>query len=387
MQFFEVLNNWYIRRNKERFWSSVPELESGIGNQESGDKAELNNSILDSQFSILKADKQAAYDTLYTVLSTMCRAAAPLLPLTLDDIYKGLTGEESVHLATFPSSSASEASPGIHTSSGTHGKVDPRIAPGGTPEDDEQLIAQMDRVRDVCNAALAIRSKNNIRVRQPLALLTFVGKGWAQDKRWAAIEGGVEYLLLVQDEVNAKDMCVELDITRYATLKLSLNNQILGKRLPEKMKQIIPASKKGEWKQVDGTVEICGEKLLAGEYTLQLEPKPEYKDRAQALSTNDALVILDTTVTPELEAEGIARDMVRAIQQARKDGGLNVSDRIRLHLDAPANIASAINTHSAYILEQTLSTELLDKLPADKIFSAESAIDDKKVVITLAKAA
>ncbi len=342
MQFFEVLNNWYIRRNKERFWKEEKD-----------------------------ADKQAAYDTLYTVLETMCRAAAPLLPLTLDEIYKGLTGKESVHLGDFPSVIPAQA--GIH--------VDPGLRRG-----DDELIAQMDRVQDICNAALAIRSKNNIRVRQPLLRLTIAGNNVLLMQEvvsgiWGSLKG------VVSDEVNVKEAVTGGSYEEYATLKLSLNNPVLGKRLPEKMKQIIPASKKGEWKQVGGTVEICGEKLLAGEYTLQLEPKPEYKDRAQALSTNDALVILDTNVTPELEAEGIARDMVRAIQQARKDGGLNVSDRIRLHLDAPVEIANAVKAHSTYVLEQTLSTELLDKPPAEKLFSAESAIDEKKVIITLARAA
>jgi isoleucyl-tRNA synthetase len=137
----------------------------------------------------------------------------------------------------------------------------------------------------------------------------------------------------------------------------------------------------------DGSLEICGEKLLLGEYTLQLEPKPEYKDRAQALSTNDALVILDTTVTPELEAEGIARDMVRMIQQARKDANLNVSDRIKLHVGAPEAINKAMHAHKDYIMEQTLAVELSEKKLISPAFTAENALDDQKVVIELAVAA
>ncbi|MDE3061409.1 MAG: isoleucine--tRNA ligase, partial [Pseudomonadota bacterium] len=163
---------------------------------------------------------------------------------------------------------------------------------------------------------------------------------------------------------------------------------ILGKRLPEKMKQIIPASKKGEGKQLpDGSVDISGEKLLPQDYTLQLEPKPEYKDRAQALSTNDALVILDTAVTPELEAEGIARDVVRMVQQARKDAGLNVSDRIRLHLAAPEAVSKAVAAHKDYLMEQTLSVELSEQKLEKPAFSAENTLDDQKIVISLAVAA
>ena len=336
-QFFDALNNWYIRRNKERFWSN--------------DK----NS----------PDKQAAYDTLYTVLTTMCRAAAPLLPLTLEDIYKGLTGEASVHLAEFPSLRAEGEA--IQTGS-------PR---GQEAARDDEL---MDRVRDVCNAALSIRNKLNIRVRQPLKELRIEGVHAS-----TVIAFGEQ---IIKDEVNVKNVVSHnTDFAEFATFKLSLNNPILGKRLPEKMKQIIPAAKKGEWKERShNSVEVCGEVLRPDEFSIQFEPKPEYKDRAQALSTNDALVILDTTITPELEAEGIARDLVRMIQQARKDADLNVSDRIDLHVDAQANIAQALKEHAVYVMEQTLS-KLSDTKPEKPAFSTENVLDDQKVVISFSVAA
>ncbi len=322
MMFFEVLNNWYIRRSKERFWKETAD-----------------------------ADKQAAYDTLYTVLVAMCKAAAPLLPLTLEEIYKSLTGELSVHLAEFPVEEA----------------IDPDDADG------QLLIWQMDDIQNVCNAALAIRNRINIRVRQPLASITVVGSKNI-DGKWKS---------LVQDEINVKDMICEDNIDQYATLKLSINSAVLGKRLPEKMKQILPASKKGEWKQGDGAVEICGEKLLPSEYILQLEPKPEYADRAQALSTNDALVILDTTLTPELEAEGFARDLVRMVQQARKDAGLNVSDRIHLAVVASGKTAPALSAHKDYIAEQTLAAQLQQSELAGAAFTTSGTIEGDEVKIFL----
>ncbi len=201
LQFFDVLNNWYIRRSKERFWKET-----------------------------VDADKQAAYDVLYTVLATMCRAAAPLLPLTFDAVYKGLTDEESVHLSTFPSCFVEAVS-----KNGVDGK---------------ELATQMDWVRDVCNAALAIRNKLNLRVRQPLASALIVTKGVAYQN----------FASIITEEVNLKGMSASSELDKFATLKLSINSQVLGKRLPALMKQILPASKKGEWKQVNGTVEICGEK-------------------------------------------------------------------------------------------------------------------------------
>ncbi len=331
-QFFDVLNNWYIRRSKERFWGE-----------------EKNT------------DKQSAYNTLYTVLHIMCRAAAPLLPLTLEDIYRGLTDEESVHLANFPDVSAIE--------------------------EDGALMRQMDWTQDVCNAALAVRNNTKIRVRQPLQSIRQVSTlDWVKNINVGASYDWTYFHQIIKDEINVKEAFFESsteEFDKIATLKLSINSAVLGKRLPEKMKQILPASKKGEWKQAGGTVEIAGEKLLPGEFTLQLEPKPEYKDRAQALSTNDALVILDTTITPELELEGIARDLVRMIQQARKDGGLNVSDRIRLAISGPDLTQKAIAAHKPYIMEQTLSVEISDQ-PSDKYqFTAKSELDDHMVVISL----
>ena len=474
LQFFEALNNWYIRRNKERFWNA--------------DKA--------------NPDKQAAYDTLYTVLTVMCRAAAPLLPLTLEEIYRGLAattepsppgrgqGEglstkknqkidsELLEKARDLREEATDAERRIwnklrdrqianakfkrqqpigqyivdfcchegrlivELDGGQHAQQQKKYdekrdafleaqgyrvmrfwnhdvlqntdavlqtiynylttvivetpSPQPSPEGrgsisvhmadfpdvskwniDILAIGDMERIRDICNSALAIRNKLNIRVRQPLNQIQLVG---------SPINPEMGDIIL--DEVNVKTFTRELSdsVIAYAVLKLSINSAVLGKRLPEKMKQILPASKKGEWKQVDGAVEIAGEKLLPSEYILQLEPKPEYKDRAQALSTNDALVILDTTITPELEAEGIARDLVRMIQQARKDADLNVSDRIDLHVEAQANIASALAAHAGYVMEQTLS-KLLDNKPEKSAFSVENVLDDQKVVISFSVAA
>jgi isoleucyl-tRNA synthetase len=337
LQFFDALNNWYIRRNKERFWKSEHD-----------------------------ADKQAAYDTLYTVLTTMCRAAAPLLPLTCEEIYKNLTGEESVHLAKFPISHPER-------SEGSHG--DSSAAP-----QNDKLIAQMDWVRDVCNAALATRSKNNIRVRQPLNEITIVMIGaFDMDAHTLKTLGDI-----IKDEVNAKKLSVTSSTfsSNYGILQLKIISSVLGKRLPEKMKQILPASKKGEWKKLEnGDVEIIGEILRDDEYDLSLQPNPQFKDIAQSLSNSFGLVILDTTITPELEAEGIARDVVRMIQQARKDANLNVSDKIKLYLGAEEKIIAAIAAHQSYITEQTLTSELLKTAPEKPVYSVENELDNNKITI------
>jgi isoleucyl-tRNA synthetase len=315
--FFEVLNNWYIRRNKERFWKSEQD-----------------------------EDKFAAYNTLYSVLHIMCRAVSPLLPLLSDKIWQGLGGEqESVHLADFPDVKH------VH--------------------DEAHLVHDMDRVRDACNTALSIRGVENIRVRQPLASLTIVDK---------EVERLADYADLIKDEVNVKEVLFNGDVLAKADLKLKVNFPVLGKRLPEKMKDIIAATKQGNWKQVGGSVEVAGEVLTKEECSLLLEPKD--KKGAQALSSNDALVILDLNITDELKIEGVARDLVRLIQQSRKDADLQITDRIALNIEtANDDVMAALDSFGSYIAEQTLakSVELGEAGKCNHRF--EQKIDGGDVVI------
>jgi isoleucyl-tRNA synthetase len=323
--FFEVLNNWYIRRNKERFWRSEQD-----------------------------EDKFEAYNTLYTVLNIMCRAISPLLPLLSEEIWQGIEGEgaKSVHLADFPN-------------------MDDVL-------DEAHLMHDMDRVRDACNAALSIRGAENLRVRQPLASLTII------DPEPQRLE---DYADLIKDEVNVKEVKFSADVDEFADLRLKVNFPVLGKRLPAKMKDIIAATKKGEWKQLEsGDIEVVGEVLTNEECSLELVPKA--KGGAQALSTNDALVLLDLDVTNELKIEGVARDLVRIVQQSRKDAELQITDRINLNVETDNTvIAEALTGFQGYIAEQTLA----DSVVADKADNSnhrfEQKIDGSNVVIGLSKVA
>lgn len=316
--FFEVFNNWYIRRNKERFWNE-------------------SNTETDG----------AAYNTLYSVLVTMCKAAAPLLPLTLEEIYRGLTGCDSVHLQDFPDAAS-------------------------LPEA-KKLITDMDFIRSICNTALSVRSKENVRVRQPLESLKIIAdleklKSLLNYDEWS------DYMDIIRDETNVRIVGSSgdpNDLTRMAEKTLKLNNQILGKRLPAKMKQIIPASKQGKWEMKDGDLIIEGETLLPEEYDLQLTPKQGVTGAA-ALSTNDALVVLDLNITPELAAEGLARDFVRMVQEARKNADLHVSNRIALTVQAEGKVAEALQANKPYISEQVLATSLeLGEVSATHRFEQE----------------
>lgn len=334
--FFEVLNNWYIRRSRERFWES--------------EKTE---------------NKLSAYNTLYTCLVTICQAASPLLPFLTEEIYKGLTGKESVHLEKFPDVSKIE----------NHYRTPPISTNMRLIGNDANLTGPMDKARDICNVGLSIRSKENLRIRQPLAKVHVVGN----------IHLSQDYADIVKEELNVKEVEFSSDLQDKAELKLKINFPALGKRLPDKVKEIIPSSKQGKWvKLPDGRIKIAGEILEKDECELLLEPKD--KKGAASLSTNDALVILDLNLTPELIEEGIARDVVRLIQQARKEADLDIANRIDLSLTVPESYKNAVVANSNYIQEQTLAVSLdLSGKKYDK-FNNVYEIEKDKVEISFAVA-
>ncbi len=298
-RFVEVLNNWYIRRCRPRFWAKE-----------------------------ITTDKQAAYNTLYTVLHTVLRVAAPLLPMTTESIFLGLTAGQgtkaSVHLQHFPT------------------ELDAYQA-------DAVLMRDMDRVQDICNAAHAIRNSENMRIRQPLATLTCYK---------SAISSNVDYFAnLIADETNVKAVSFSDALDEVASLKLKISFPVAGKRLGAKMKAVAGAVGKGDWSRAsDGSIIAGGEPLVEGEYEMLLESK--IVQGAQALSSNDALVVLDLTLTPELAAEGLARDVVRMVQQARKDAGFEVSDHIILTIDCANSLMDAILQNEDYICAQVLARSL-----------------------------
>ena len=296
--FLDALNNWYIRRSRDRFWRTRD------GSAE------------------VETDKADAYDTLSTVLTTLCRVAAPLLPLLTDAVYQGLTGERSVHLADWPAA----------------GELRP----------DPELVAAMDLVRDVCSAGLSVRKAVGRRVRLPLRTLTV-----------ATADPGLlaPYVALVEDEVNVKQVVLTDEVAGVADRVLSLVPAALGPRLGPETQRVIRAVKDGHWhERPDGGVEVDGIALEPGEYTLALRPRDP--ERGRTLPGDVGVVVLDTDVDEDLEAEGLARDAVRLVQEARRDAGLHVADRVALRLSAPAAMAEAVERHAGYVREQTLADEL-----------------------------
>jgi isoleucyl-tRNA synthetase len=210
----------------------------------------------------------------------------------------------------------------------------------------------MDRVREVASAGLALRKAQGLRVRLPLANLTVVVPEAPSIPAFADI---------LREELNVKTVSIvelrEESVGEYGiTRRLSVNSRALGPRIGGQVQQVIAATKAGDWSVTDGVVTAGGIALEEGEYELVLD----VADTAVAVSFlgNAGFVVLDTVVTPELEAEGLARDVVRAVQQARKDAGLDVSDRIRLEIEGDGVAVLAMREHQDLIAGETLAVEL-----------------------------
>ncbi len=313
--FVDVLTNWYIRRSRERFWDTSQ-----------GASAE---------------SARAAFDTLYTTLEALTRVTAPLLPLLSEEIWRGLTGGRSVHLADWPDASS-------------------------LPSDDA-LVAAMDQVRAVCSAASSLRKAEGLRVRLPLRELTVVTSGAAAFEAYAGI---------VADEVNVRSVRVLAVESAHEsdfgiTQRLTVNARAAGPRLGKDVQVAIRGSKSGDWSVGEGGAVVSGGiALVEGEYILEtVVDESASGSHATAMLPGGGFVVLDTEVTLELALEGVARDLVRAAQQARRDAGLEVTDRITLSVSGAELVQNALHEHRDLVMGETLATHLsvmtnLDDLPA-----------------------
>jgi isoleucyl-tRNA synthetase len=236
----------------------------------------------------------------------------------------------------------------------------------------------MDTVRDVCSATSALRKARQLRNRLPLSSLTIVGPGI----------GGFESL--VADEVNVKQVrLLDADSEEASTYgiaqKLTVNARAAGPRLGKDVQLAIKGSKSGDWSvAADGTVTAGGLALVEGEYTLETVAGAASEDAAVGMLPGGGFVVLDTVVTPELASEGLARDLVRAVQQARKDAGLDVSDRIALVLGGSAGALAAAREHEQLIARETLATSysLVESMTGTEV----ALSDGESATISLSRA-
>jgi isoleucyl-tRNA synthetase len=213
----------------------------------------------------------------------------------------------------------------------------------------------MDAVREISGATLALRKQAGRRVRLPLANLTVVTADAAALRPFEGI---------LRDELNVKAIALvtldESSAEAYGvTKRLSVNARAAGPRLGKSVQQAIQAARAGDWSLDGDTVVVGGIALEPGEYDLVLAAGASGEgSSALALLGDGGFVILDTDTTPELEAEGLARDVVRAVQEARKAAGLEVGDRIRLGLTLDGTSVHAAETHRDLIMGETLAVDL-----------------------------
>ncbi|MFZ3452273.1 isoleucine--tRNA ligase [Arthrobacter sp. 7Tela_A1] len=320
--YMDTLTNWYVRRSRSRFFDE------------------------DTQ----------AFDVLYTCLEAVCRVAAPLLPLVTEEIWRGLTGGRSVHLTDWPEA-------------------------GAFPRDPD-LVARMDLTRKIASVGSSLRKAANLRVRLPLAGMTVVAP------EAEALQG--QFAAIIADELNLKSVrlvdAAEADPAEFGiTQKLVVNARAAGPRLGKNVQAAIKGSKSGDWSVAeDGTVTAGGLALEPHEYTLEtvVESGDGESSKAVAVLPGGGFLVLDTEVTPELAAEGAARDAIRAIQQARRDANLHISDRIRTTIRTSEADAAALEANDSLIKTETLTAELI---VAGDLAVKDNDKDTDKYIVTVEK--
>ena len=335
-EFVEQLSNWYLRRSRRRFWKSESD-----------------------------ADKKAAYETLYECLVTLSKLLAPTMPFIADEMYLNLVGStqndaaESVHLAAWA-------------------EFDPALI-------DEKLNCEMNLVMRLTSLGHAARNKANRKVRQPLSEIAF-SVGNQEEER--VVKG---YAEMLADELNVKH--VRLLNAAGEAVSYSLNP--LPKQLGQKYGSLYPQIRKEIFAL---NAEKTALQLLAGEAfevnvdgnQVQILPE-EVEVRLQAregysvASEGAYMAALVTDLTPELAAEGLAREFVRRVQDARKAADLDIADRIRLYFTATVPLQSAVEGYKEYIMTETLTTEMVNGDPPDGLFTAEDSFDGEKVLIGIQK--
>ncbi|MGO9408212.1 MAG: isoleucine--tRNA ligase [Acidimicrobiales bacterium] len=329
--FLDALTNWYVRRSRDRFWRPV--------NAGATPSTPVNAGATPSTPGAPPDDKQDAYDTLHTVLEVLCRVAAPFLPFLTEAVYRGLTGQRSVHLEAWPDADELPSDP--------------------------DLVEAMDLAREVCSAGHSIRKAAGRRARLPLSSLTVAAPGASRL---------LAYADLIADEVNVQQVKLVETVGELAETVLNVIPAALGPRLGARTQHVIAATRRGDWSRLsDGTVEAGGVQLEQGEFELRLRPSDP--GSARTLPGEVGIVALDLETTAELEAEGLARDVIRFVQRARRDAGLKVTDRIRLWIGLPDASVAVVEHWRAHIAAQVLATEI-DIAPLAEVQAQTTEPDD-----------
>ena len=331
----ENLSNWYVRLNRKRFW--------GGGMSE---------------------DKLAAYQTLYTCLETVAMLAAPFAPFISDRIFTDLNAvsgrhtEESVHLSTFP-------------------EADERLI-------DPDLEEMMSLAQRVSSMVLALRRKVSIKVRQPLMKILIPVLDPAMAAHISAVKG------LILSEVNVKQLELIEDTTGIITKRIKPNFKTLGPRYGKYMKQIAAMTAEFSQERIaqieaapETVLDLGGEQITVtpADFEITSEDMPGW-----LVSTEGKLTVaLDITLTDELRAEGAARELINRIQNIRKESGFEVTDKIRVEIEAKPAVEQALAGFSDYIATQTLAVEVKAATAPAGAVVVDSDLDDEPLKIAVTR--
>jgi len=328
VRFIDSLTNWYIRRSRRRFWKSENDQE-----------------------------KHEAYQTLYIILVEVCKLLAPFAPFLTEAMYRNLTGMQSVHLTDWPD---------------WH---DDRI--------DAALNQEIETARQIVTLGHAARARANIKVRQPLSQIEVALPPSYSDKAKKQLE---EQLDVIQEELNVKEVKFLDSTAGKVKIIVKPNGKILGPKLGAAVQEVIREAKAGNYTQLkSGNYQVLDHELTPEEIEIAYESLEEGSGKEEVEADQGIVVILNTKLTAELQREGYARDIVRTIQDLRKQADLNVADRIKVSLSTDAkDVQKAINEFENYIMKETLAVEI----SAEKLTSTwESVLNlgEHGVVISIEK--
>ena len=323
------LSNWYIRRNRRRFW-----------------KSENDN------------DKNAAYLTLYNALITYTKIMAPIIPFITEEIYGNLSKEsESIHLTSFPEYDKSNTN--------------------------ESIIKEIDDIINIVNLSRSARNKANIKVRQPLSTLNI----YAKDDISKTINRNQKQ---IKEELNIKKINIVDNVSSILSYKIKPNFALLSQKYSSDMKLIINSLNQlnhGDLiKQIESDkkieISINSENIEIHEEELIIEEIP---NNGLCVNGNrDFKIGLDVEITEDLKMEGIIRDLIRQVQNLRKKSNLNVSDRIEFAFLGNQKIHDSIEKFKDYLMNETL-IELISEDVEKLDFKEDFTIDNIKVSISISK--
>ncbi|MDP3975454.1 MAG: class I tRNA ligase family protein [bacterium] len=324
VRFIDSLTNWYIRRSRRRFWKSESDT-----------------------------DKEEAYQTLYLVLVQICRLLAPFAPFISEDMYRNLTGFESVHLSDWPD------------------VEEYRI--------DAQLNAEIEVLRQIVTLGHAARAQAKVKVRQPLSKVEVALP--------ASFTGDLgEHLEVLKEELNVKEIELLASVDGKVKVVVKPNGRLLGPKLGAAVQDVIREAKAGNFKRLEnGNYQVLGHELTPEEIEVVYQALDEGDKHLEVQADQGLVVILHTDVTPELQREGYARDLVRGIQDLRKQADLNVADRIRVGISTEAkDVQRAVDEFENYIQKETLAVAVqAEKLTTE--WESVLNLGEHGVVVTVEK--